>query len=155
MIYSDGRPDHRLTYHSVHLSLILVFVNLDLNLSIAAQTAPGHSWTNPVERLMSLLNHAYQNVAYSREFCSANMEKKLKKCTGMADNRSEEWFKSLRTMVEVLNERTTRVALKGKQFEAINPASDHNVVTTENSVIVKVDKTIVKRKYQAKDLSSC
>ena len=73
----------------------------------------------------------------------------------MADNRSEEWFKSLRTIVEVLNERTTRVALKGKKFEAINPASDHNVVTTENSVIVKVDKTIVKRKYQAKDLSSC
>ena len=105
---------------------------------------------------MSLLNHAYQNVAYSREFCCANIwKKKLKKCTGMADNRSEEWFKSLRTMVEVLNERTTRVALKGKKFEAINSASNHNVVTTENSVIVKVDKTIVKRKYQAKDLSSC
>ena len=41
MIYSDGGPDHRLTYHSVQLSLISVFVNLDLDMLIAARTAPG------------------------------------------------------------------------------------------------------------------
>ena len=56
-------------------------------------------------------------------------------------------------MVEVLNKRT-RVAPKGKKFEVRNPASDQDVVTTEDSVIAKVDKTIVKGKYQAKDLSS-
>ena len=66
----------------------------------------------------------------------------------------EEWIKSLQPMAEVLNERTTRVALKGKKFEVRNPASDQDVVTTEDSVIAKVDKTIVKGKYQAKDLSS-
>ena len=49
-------------------------------------------------------------------------------------------------MAEVLNERTTRVALKGKKFEVRNPASDQDVVTTEDSVIAKVDKTIVKGK---------
>ena len=41
MIYSDGGPDHRLTYHSVQLSLISVFVNLDLDMLFAARTAPG------------------------------------------------------------------------------------------------------------------
>ena len=76
MIYSDGGPDHRLTYHSVQLSLISVFVNLDLDMLTAARTTPGHSWANSVERLMSLLNLAYQNVANSREFCSADTEKK-------------------------------------------------------------------------------
>ena len=58
-------------------------------------------------------------------------------------------------MAEVLNERTTRVALKEKKFEVRNPASDHDIVTTEDSVIAKVDKTIEKGKCQAKDLSSC
>ena len=62
MIYSDGRRDHCLTYHSMQLSLILVFVNLDLDMLIAARTAPGHSWANPVERLMSLLDLVYHNV---------------------------------------------------------------------------------------------
>ena len=76
MIYSNGGSDHRLTYHSVQLSLISVFVNLDLGMLIAARTAPEHSWANPIERLMSLLNLAYQNVANSRKFCSADIEKK-------------------------------------------------------------------------------
>ena len=57
-------------------------------------------------------------------------------------------------MAEALNERTARVALKGKKFELRNPASDQDVVTTEDSVMAKVDKTIVKGKYQAKYLSS-
>ena len=91
-------------------------------------------------------------------------KKKIKKCTGIADigklcvsdeKVREEWIKSLQPMAEVLNERTTRVALKGKKFEVRNPASDQDVVTAEDSVIAKVDKTIVKGKYQAKDLSSC
>ena len=60
----------------------------------------------------------------------------------------EEWIKSLQPMAEVLNERTTRVALKGKKFEVRNPASDEDVVITEDSVIAKVDKTIVKGNYQ-------
>ena len=86
------------------------------------------------------------------------MERKLKKYTGMAniwklcvsdEKVHEEWIKSLQPMVEVLNEQTTRVALKGKKFEVRNPASDQDVVTIEDSVIAKVDKTIVKRNYQA------
>ena len=58
-------------------------------------------------------------------------------------------------MAEVLNEQTTRVTLRGKKSEVRNPASDQDVVTTKDSVITKVDKTIVKGKYQAKGLSSC
>jgi len=87
MIFSDGGPDHRLTYHSVQLSPISLFFMLDVDLLIADRTAPGHSWANPVERLMSLLNLAYQNVAHSREHCSADVEQKLRRCTGMADIR--------------------------------------------------------------------
>lgn len=51
-IYSDGGPDHRLTYLSVQLCLISIFLELDLDFLCAARTAPCHSWRNPAERMM-------------------------------------------------------------------------------------------------------
>lgn len=54
-IYSDGGPDHRLTYVSLQQSLIALFLNLDLDLLVACQTAPNHSWRNPIERVMLIL----------------------------------------------------------------------------------------------------
>ena len=51
-IYSDGGCDHRLTFISVQLSLIRLFLKLDLNYLCAGHTAPYHSWWNPVERVM-------------------------------------------------------------------------------------------------------
>ena len=85
---------------------------------------------------MSLLNLAYRNVAHSREFCSADTGHKLKSCTSMADIRKpceknktvhEECSKSIQPMIEVLNDRTKRVSLKGKQFQVTNPASNEDV----------------------------
>lgn len=74
LIYSDGGQDHRITYESVKLSLIVVFKHLELDVLIAARTAPGHSWANPAERIMSLLNLAYQNVALYREEMNSSLE---------------------------------------------------------------------------------
>ena len=65
-IYSDGGPDHRLTYVSVQLSLIALFLNLNLDFVVACRTAPNHSWKNPVERIMSLLNIGLQCVGVMR-----------------------------------------------------------------------------------------
>ena len=61
-VYSDGGPDHRLTYVSVQLSLIALYLNLDLDFLIACRTAPNHSWRNPVERIMSIINLGFQSV---------------------------------------------------------------------------------------------
>ena len=57
-VYSDGGPDHRLTYLSVQLSLIALFLNLYMDCLVACRTAPNHSWRNPVERLMSKINQS-------------------------------------------------------------------------------------------------
>ena len=65
-IYSDGGPDHRLTYLSVKQSLIALFLKLNLDY---ARTAPYHSYCNPVERIMSILNLGLQAVALAREKC--------------------------------------------------------------------------------------
>ena len=43
-IYSDGGPDYSLAYISVELSLITLFLNLDLDFLVACRTAPNHSW---------------------------------------------------------------------------------------------------------------
>ena len=42
-IYFDGGPDQRLTYVSVKLSLIALFLNLNLDFLVACRTAPNHS----------------------------------------------------------------------------------------------------------------
>ena len=43
------------------------FLRGDFDLLIAARTAPQQSWTNPVERIMSILNLGLQGVAIIRE----------------------------------------------------------------------------------------
>ena len=62
-LYSDGGPDHRLTYVSVQASLIALFKNLDLDILCVARTAPYQSWR---ERIMSLLNMGLQSVGLMR-----------------------------------------------------------------------------------------
>ena len=83
-VYSDGGPDHRLTYASVQLSLIAVFKRLDLDFLCAARTAPAHSWRNPVERVMSTLNLGLQCVGLMREKGDDEFEAEAKKCTSLA-----------------------------------------------------------------------
>ena len=73
-MYSDGGPDHRLTYMSVKLALISLFLELDLDLLIALRTAPSNSWANPVERIMSIVNVGLQGVGVMRKKMSEELE---------------------------------------------------------------------------------
>ena len=56
LFYTDRGPDHRVTFGAVKLAYIVPFKLLDLDVLIASRTAPGHSWANPAERIMSLLS---------------------------------------------------------------------------------------------------
>ncbi|RIB15445.1 hypothetical protein C2G38_2192330 [Gigaspora rosea] len=55
-IYTDGGPDHRTNFGSVQVSLISLFFKGDFDMLIALRTAPYHSWANPAERIMPILN---------------------------------------------------------------------------------------------------
>lgn len=66
-LYTDGGPNHRLTYISVQISLICLFLKLDLDYLCAGRTAPYHSWRNPVERIMAVINLGLQCVALARD----------------------------------------------------------------------------------------
>ena len=77
-LFTDGEPDHRITYLSVQLTLISVFLVLDLDVLCACGTAPAQSWKNPVERVMSLLNLGLQSVGLMRKECTPSAEAVLK-----------------------------------------------------------------------------
>ena len=53
-VYTDGGPDHRNTHLTVQISLICLFLGLDLDMLVAARTAPQNSYRNPVERSLTL-----------------------------------------------------------------------------------------------------
>ena len=86
-LYSDGGPDHRLTYISVQLSLICLFLKLDLDYICACRTAPYHSWKNPVERIMSVLNLGLQCVGLARAKMSDSFEQEVAKCNTLSELR--------------------------------------------------------------------
>ena len=86
-LYSDGGPDHRLTYFSVKLSLICLFLTLDLDYLCAGRTAPYHSWRNPVERVMSILNLGLQCVGLARSKMGDEFEKEVAKCSNLSELR--------------------------------------------------------------------
>ena len=66
--YTDGGPDHHLTFFSVQFSLVALFLNLDLDLLVVERTAPKYSWRNPVERIMSVINLGLQCVGMMWQF---------------------------------------------------------------------------------------
>ena len=84
-LYTDRGPDHRLTYVSVQLSLISLFLKHDFHLLCAARTAPSHSWRNPVERVMSTLNIALQCVGMMRKEMLEEYEKAISSCGNLGE----------------------------------------------------------------------
>ena len=85
LVYTDGGPDHRVTYLSVQVSLIVLLLKLDLDFLCAARTAPCHSWRNPVERIeiMSTLNLGLQCIGLMREKMDDDFETEAKKCNNL------------------------------------------------------------------------
>ena len=86
-LYSDGGPDHRLTYLSVQLTLIAVFLKFDLDFLCACRTAPFHSWRNPVERIVSLLNLGLQSVGLMRKQVNEEYESVVSGCNSINEAR--------------------------------------------------------------------
>ena len=87
-LYTDGGPDHQLTYHSVQLSLTSLFLKLDLDFLYACRTAPFHSWRKLVERIMSILNLGFQTIGLMRKQVEEVLESTISKCNNMKQMRA-------------------------------------------------------------------
>ena len=131
-LYSDGGPDHRVTYLSVKLALVALFLKLDLDYLCAARTAPYHSYRNPVERVMSFVNLGLQAIALAREKMGDEMEKEAAKCNSLkalravAEQKPEFKNAAMDSMSPVkilLSDIIRRLELKGVKFQVFSAAT--------------------------------
>ncbi|XP_071947398.1 uncharacterized protein [Antedon mediterranea] len=149
LAYTDGGPDHRVTYLSVQLSLIAMFVNLDLDFLCAVRTPPKRSWKNPVERIMSIINVGLQGVGVMREKAITH-EDKLTKCGGLKDTREmaktipelkEEVLESVQPCIELLRNVMERLKLKDQGFKTFGPADIDEMADLWSNVL-QVDDSL-------------
>ena len=157
-LYSDGGADHRLTSLSVQVSLIALFMKLDLEFLCAAQTAPSHSWHNPVEQVMSTLNLGLQCIGLMRQEMDPTFEAEVKKYNSLATLRDAARkvvdFKttalnSIAHVKSLLVMLLDHLELKGKKFCIFSAASEDDLDLMWREV-QKVDSTLVKDKSLTK-----
>ena len=132
-LYTDGGPDHRLTFLAVKISLITIFKALDLDYLIAVRTCPNQSFRNPVERIMSIINIALQSVGLMRTQMPDSYERRMKSVNSLKDLRTlaqkdpafqDVFHSSLADVCTLLKQLIGRLKLKGKPFSTTTPATD-------------------------------
>ena len=64
-------------------SLFWLFLEKDLDMLVAIRTPPYHSWKNPVESIMSIINLALQAVGLMHSCMPEEFEKKISGCKKM------------------------------------------------------------------------
>ncbi len=128
MLYTDGGPDHKITYLRVQLSLIAIFKALDLDYLVAVRTPPGHSWKNPVERIMSIFNLGMQSIGLMRVKMSEECENIINTCNNIEDIREKakessqlenELLESLQPTIELLSSIFERQSLKEENLKLL------------------------------------
>ncbi|PKB95198.1 hypothetical protein RhiirA5_475802, partial [Rhizophagus irregularis] len=149
-LYTDGGPDHRCNYGSVQISLICLFLSGNFDLLIAVRTAPNHSWTNPAERIMSILNLGLQGVALKRDQMSPESEVLFDTANTLDDIRTKaqesnklesELKESIASVQNILNNRTERLSLKEKKFKC-NDSANVEAITELFESIHTLDPTL-------------
>ena len=155
LLYTDGGPDHRLTYLSVQLSLISLFLKLDLDFLCACRTAPFHSWRNPVERvmstlIMSILNLGFQSIGLMRKQAEEELEFTISKCNHMKELRAaaekepalvDAVLDSVSPVKTIISDIIHRLTLKGRSFEVYPAACGQDIDEVWNS-LHSIDSTV-------------
>ncbi|PKC10764.1 hypothetical protein RhiirA5_413972 [Rhizophagus irregularis] len=149
-LYTDGGPDHRCSYGSVQIALICLFLCGDFDILIALRTAPNHSWTNPAERIMSILNLGLQGIALKRDQMSPESEALFDTANTLDDIRNKaqesnklesELKESIANVQNILNNRTERLLLKEKKFKC-NDLANEEAITELFGSICDIDPTL-------------
>ncbi|SMN01555.1 hypothetical protein SPONL_2127 [uncultured Candidatus Thioglobus sp.] len=118
VLVTDGGPDHRITFASVKISLLALFLGLNLDMLIAVRTCPYQSWTNLVERVMSTLNLALQNMSLARKKMPDEAEASVKGKNTLTDIRAE-IERSTDLKDELRDSMSHPMILLAKQFSAM------------------------------------
>ena len=164
IIFTDGGPDHRPTFESVKVSLLALFVQLDLDMLVALRTAPNNSWMNLAERVMPVLNLALQHCALCRDSMQENSEKKMrnKGCMTAVRNLAEsdplfkeEFIESVASVIESVNSRFERMKIKGVPIKTGIGLSDAVIECLLQPLRGVVGEDGFTAKSSAKDLRKC
>lgn len=132
MKFTDGGTDQRNTLESVKCAAICLFIELNLDMIIIARCAPGHSWTNPAERIMSILNLGLQNCALERPRSDEATEVEFKRHRSMAELRAlmdkkpelrAKWNEVIQPVQSTIRHRFERLRLKDEAFHTMDPIS--------------------------------
>jgi hypothetical protein len=132
-LYTDGGLNHHCTYTRVQLSYICLFIALDLDYFVAVRTPSQHSWKNPVERIMSILNLGLQSVGVMRTEMNDDSEKLMRKCGIMneihktAEENSTlkiDLNASLQALINLVCSVFDRQFLKEEPFKTFTAASE-------------------------------
>ena len=134
--FTDGGTDQRNNLESVKCATICLFKVLNLDMVILCRCAPGHSYVNPAERVMSILNLGLQNVALQRKATDDDSEAQFKRCNSMADLRElakkkpqlkNTWLESVESVQSLVRNRFLRLKLKEDPFAALDPILDEGI----------------------------
>ena len=161
VMYTDGGPDHNVTFLKTQLSLISLYLSLNLDMLIAVRTAPCHSWKNPCERVNCILNIGLQAIGLMRSCMSAEHEKSLSTCNAMKEIRKlsnpgfeEALCDSLESVKLLMSSVFQRLVLKDKPFQIFKAASKHQMDALWN-VVGDVDPNLKVHMKGKKDLRKC
>ena len=122
----------------MQLSLIALFLSLDLDYLCAARTAPFHSWRNPVERIMSVVNLGLQCVDLARGemdeenerlVAKAGTMKELRKLSLKQPGLKEAVVDSVASDKVRLSQVLVHLQLKGENFNLFVPATQEEMDT--------------------------
>ena len=136
--YTDGGTDQRNTLESVKIANICLFRELHLDMRITGRCAPGHSFTNPAERIMAILNIGLQKCATERTTGEEDFEMLLKSCNSMQGirdhakksniNIAELWQRSIQPVQDLISERFSRLKLKDDQIQLTNRVIEDEII---------------------------
>ena len=132
---------------SVKLALICVFIELDLDYLCAASTAPYHSFRNPTEQIMSILNLGLQSVGIARRQMEEEKESAIMNCSSVSEIRraakedsslKDALLDSVAPAKITLSSVTQRLKYKGRQF-AVDLAAREESISGLWSSLEKID----------------
>ncbi|CAB4401187.1 unnamed protein product [Rhizophagus irregularis] len=158
--YTDRGPDHRCTFGSVQITLICLFLAGNFDMLIAVRTAPNHSWCNPAERIISVINYGLQSVAIEREKMPNEFENEfeaLKTLEEICEKATEnsclkiELKQCIKKVQELLRERIEHLVWKNEAFETEIPASDSEINEMFENIL-RINSTLTKNETTKQQL---
>ena len=154
LLYTDGGPDHNITFIKTQLSLIALFYSWDLDFICAVRT-PHHSWENPVERIMAILNIALNAAGIMRsETNSFEAKLSLKDLRKLNDlpGFKQEYLESLNDVKKLLQALFVQLKSRVKYFKVFGAASDEAIDNLQATISSIFDDELTIQTIKKTDL---